>query len=246
VTTTTPEYTLITYDAGGNVTANVTYEEITVTGTEEVLVTTTTSRAVEFMPGITYYWRTRVSGTTYGPLISPWSEARSFTVSEVAPPPAPVVKLELQAPAHGATNVPLKPTFAWTAVEGAVTYTFVVATDSAFTNKMVDKSAGYSLTTNVYELARELEYSTTYYWQVTPCAAAKGAKAMLTPVVGIFSTMAEPVAPQPPVVIKEVAPSAPVEVPEAIPQWMLLTIIGIGAVLVIALIVLIVRTRRVA
>jgi len=59
----------------------------------------------EFMPGTTYYWRVRVN--IAGPVKSPWSETRTFTVGELpeaqAPviieqPPAPVIQVPPQAP----------------------------------------------------------------------------------------------------------------------------------------------------
>jgi hypothetical protein len=54
------------------------------------------------VPGATYYWRVKV----VGPVESPWSEVRSFTVEEaeampaveVEVPPAPEVKVEMPAP----------------------------------------------------------------------------------------------------------------------------------------------------
>ena len=70
--------------------------------------------------------------------------------------------------------------------------------------------------------------------------------------------MAEPEEEEPPIIIEEQpAPPAPVITPEVIvnippeetvqviPDYLLWVIVGVGAVLVIAVIVLIVRTRRV-
>jgi hypothetical protein len=107
VETVTPGYTLITYDSSGNVSANVTYPEMTSSTTEEVTTMITTYRQVEFMPNTTYYWRVRVSGTTYGPLISEWSDVGSFTVAEafveppvevVVPPPTPAPEITVEVP----------------------------------------------------------------------------------------------------------------------------------------------------
>jgi len=74
--------------------------------------------------------------------------------------------------------------------------------------------------------------------------------------VSFFTTEAEPEEALPPVVIEEKETPAPVitvEIPpavekvtQAIPDWALYTIIVVAAVLIIAVIVLIVRTRRVA
>ena len=71
---------------------------------------------------------------------------------------------------------------------------------------------------------------------------------------GVFTTMAKPVAPTPPVVVQPPAAPAPpevvtIEVPtvvqQPIPSMLLWVVVIIGAVLVIALIILIVRTRRI-
>ena len=102
-----------------------------------------------------------------------------------------------------------------------------------------------------------LDYSTTYYWRVrgvTGAAPPKGAAPGGPWVSSVFTTKAEPKEVAEPEVREKVVTKTEVQVvevpgpaapPAAIPAWMLLTIIGIGAVLVIALVVLIVRTRRV-
>jgi hypothetical protein len=49
-----------------------------------------------FMPGETYYWRVRLNST--GPIFSPWSETRTFTVSELPESAEPVVIEQAPAP----------------------------------------------------------------------------------------------------------------------------------------------------
>ena len=107
VETVTPGYTIVTTDNTGAVTSNQTVPEITTSALEEVTTWVTTYRQCEFMPLTTYYWRVRVSGTTYGPLISKWSETGSFTVAEafveppvevVIPPPAPPAEITVEVP----------------------------------------------------------------------------------------------------------------------------------------------------
>ena len=73
--------------------------------------------------------------------------------------------------------------------------------------------------------------------------------------VGIFTTESEPAPPEEPIVVNPVKPEVNVEIPptkitiepaeQAIPNYMLWIIVAVGAILIIALIVLIVRTRRV-
>jgi hypothetical protein len=192
-------------------------------------------QVVDFNPGQTYYWRVRVGQN--GPLYSPWSSSRSITV-------APSESFAVQSPEIGATDVPIQPTLTWVPFEGADSYEVAVAEDSTFA--ILD----YSHTTSdtFFKGEETLKYSTTYYWRVRGVEGS-------TPgpwVEGVFTTEAAPVEPTPPVVIEPTPPSevkiveVPVIQPSPIPDYLLWTIIAIGAVLIIALIILIVRTRRVA
>jgi len=201
-----------------------------------------TGTILEYMPGTTYYWKVRVASN--GPAYSPWSEVRSFTVGPAGEEPP--FEPEIQAPMAGATNVPLKPTFMWTKVEGAVTYELEVSDNSAFRGVVKGEAplvqrAG--IENNVLVLEEDLGYATSYYWRVratTTQAIAPKTVGTLGPwVTGVFTTMPAPAAP--------VEPEAPIVIPpaqEITPGW-IYAIIGIGAVLVIAVLVLIVRTRRV-
>ncbi len=194
-------------------------------------VTGTQQRASNLIPGLTYYWRVRAEE----PLMSPWSETRSFVVAAFEPTVAPVV-FDIVSPELGATDVSTLPTFVWTEVEGATSYELVVAEDPTFA--IIDWSS--TATSTFFKAEEALAYDTAYAWKVT--AVPDGPSA-----TGVFTTEAE---------AAEAAVTEPtepaeiqiVEVPGAapIPSYLLWMIIGIGAVLFIALIVLIVRTRRVA
>jgi hypothetical protein len=188
----------------------------------------------EYMPGYTYYWRVRVNDVNGDYMLSPWSGIRSFEVE-----PATGVVPVLTAPGSGANDVSRTPTFAWTPVEGATSYTFQIALDAGFTQPGWTTSG---LTNNAYVAENELEYSTNYYWKVTPY---QGTTPMGDAAVGVFTTMAQPTAPPTTPAPTTVTPPT-VVIPTPIPTYLLWTIVGIGALLVIALIVLIVRTRRVA
>jgi hypothetical protein len=196
-------------------------------------------RVANLIPGKTYYWRVRV----IDPLLTPWSEVRSFTIGErevitgipeVEPEPFDVV-----SPSRGASDIPVQPVFVWTAVEGAESYELMVAEDKTFA--IIEWS--HTADTNFYQGDEVLAYGTTYYWRVR---VAKGEWAN-----GVFTTVEKPAEVAPPVIVeKEPAPPPEIKVVEvegaapAIPDYLLWTIVGVGAVLVIALIVLIVRTRR--
>ena len=192
--------------------------------------------------GVTYYWRVRA--TT--PVRSPYSDTMSFsTVIGVAD-----ISADYGAPRPGATDVPTDAVFTWKEVSGAVSYLFQITEDLTFyeTPSLLLEDA--TSTTNTY-VVEGLAYSTIYYWRVK----AIGATTESAWVNGVFTTMAKPVdveAVTPDVTVEQ--PDITVEAPEitveaaapAIPEYLLWTVIAIGALLIIALIVLIVRTRRVA
>jgi hypothetical protein len=203
-----------------------------------------------WLPARTYYWKVRTADD--GPIYSPYSEVRSFTIE-----PTLGVVPTINAPADGAAGVSLTPAFAWSSVDGATSYTFQIALDAGFT---IPGWTTKSLTNNAYLAEHELEYGTTYFWKVTPY---DGKTPMGDAAVGVFTTMEETVVvdqyacPQCGLVFmtqeelaehwaKYHAPVPPTPTAPAIPTYLLWTIVGIGAVLFIALIVLIVRTRRVA
>jgi hypothetical protein len=205
-------------------------------------------------PGTVYYWRVRSTA----PLVSPWAATRSFRTGSLDTPFA------LSQPAIGATDVGIKPILSWTAYTGAKWYEVTVSEDPSFAIPEWSHNVGAGVVppTTVYGVVDALKYGTTYYWRVRGVTADPFVKGttVITPAgpyqVGAFTTMAEPKAPKPEqIIVTQQAPAPPpviVQVPvekivqQPIPNWMLMTIIVIGAVLVIALIVLIVRTRRVA
>jgi hypothetical protein len=82
---------------------------------------------------------------------------------------------------------------------------------------------------------QKLDNSTTYYWKVRAIAKTTDSEWAQ----GVFTTMsAPPTPPTPP-------PPPPEPEPPTTPMY-IWVIIGVGAALVIAVIILIVRTRRVA
>ena len=147
------------------------------------------------------------------------------------------------APEPGADDVILIPAFQWNAADWATGYAFVLADNPDFTNPLVNKTGASSLKTTAYMSEVELEYDTTYYWKV----AAIGEDTQSEWAVGVFKTMAKAKEPPPPVTVSPpvTLPASP-PAPAIIEPIYLWAIIVIGAILVIALIVLILRTRRVA
>ncbi|MFC1935008.1 hypothetical protein ACFLXZ_01685 [Chloroflexota bacterium] len=207
--------------------------------------------------GVTYYWRVRAST----PVMGPWSASRTvITELAIAATNAPVPG----GPAVGGTapggyNAPLRPVFSWGSVNGATGFEFQLATDVAFADLLVDKTGGAALAAvTSYQLSPlQLDYNATYYWRVRGLTATSNTD---WSVIAGFTTLAEPVEVAPPVVVTDappviitippappaqeiVIPPAPVQ-PAPIATSYIWAIIVIGAVLVLAVIVLIVRTRR--
>ncbi|MFC1945948.1 WD40/YVTN/BNR-like repeat-containing protein [Chloroflexota bacterium] len=217
-------------------------------------VTTDTTGAGILRAGATVYWQVRVAT----PVMGPYTDAMSF-VTQLAPvaPNAPgVTSPAVGGTGQGGTNAPLKPNFAWGNVPGATAYEFQLSTSSDFSVPLVSVEAA----TTVYTLPAALEYGTTYYWRVRGVSAAAATAWSL---ITAFTTLDAPAAPAPPPAPPVVVTSVPapvITVPPAQPAPIITippapaaeqiapayiwAIIIIGAVLVIAVIILIVRTRR--
>ena len=207
-------------------------------GTKSVPATNPTGgqyKAEGLIAGKTYYWRVRANA----PLRSPYSAVRSFSVGGEIP-------FETSSPALGATSLPVKATLVWTEFPDALNYEVEISEMDDFSDVTYSATAA----TNMHGVTETLGYSTTYFWRVR-AVLATGETAWAT---GVFTTAALPagaVAPEdgvtPPVGDGVTIVEVPIPGPaQAIPSYLLWTIIAVGAVLVISLIVLIVRTRRVA
>jgi photosystem II stability/assembly factor-like uncharacterized protein len=201
--------------AGGSY-FGITQENLRITGLED---------------GTTYYWK--VACWVGEPCLSLWSEEWSFTTALGEPEWHPFKPPTNVAPAPGATDVMLTPTFQWNPADWATGYEFVLAKDAAFTDAVISKTGANALTATVYLCETKLAYSTTYYWKVR--AVGKTTESLWAQ--GVFSTEAAPPTPPAP-------PPPPPPEPEPVTPAYIWVIIGIGAALVIAVIILIVRTRR--
>jgi len=182
-------------------------------------------------PGTKYYWQVRVCQGK--PTLSKWSVERTFTTALLGVPFA-----DLCSPPCGAQDIILTPNFAWGTVKGATGYNIELATTETFTAGVIKGKS----TVNAWVCPVTLEYATTYYWRVR--AEKDGIYSAWT--VCMFTTMAKPVAPTPPVEITPAPPAPQINIPPAqmiTPNW-IYAIIGIGAALCVGVIALIVRTRR--
>jgi hypothetical protein len=165
---------------------------------------------------------------------------------------APSIAAGVGGPTIGAYEISVNPTFTWGAVAGADHYEIAISEDPSFT--IVDP---YLVNDPFMKLDTALSYDTTYYWRVRGVLDAAGTA--FTPwATGIFTTETEAMddagdggititTPEPEVTVTVPETPAPeITVEQSIPTYMLWIIVIVGAILVIALIVLIVRTRRVA
>ena len=171
--------------------------------------------------------------------VSVWVDApvSSFVgqFSFATPPTAPII----QGPGPSATNIPVNPTFQWSSVSGATSYTVELSTTPDFANKTVLDSA---IPVIVWDTNAPLANGTDYYWSVQ-ATTANGTSAKT---YGVFTTK---LAEEPPVTVTTTTqpnitltqlPAPDQETPGYI--WI---IIAIGGILTVLVIVLIVRTRRV-
>jgi hypothetical protein len=198
--------------------------------------TSETFRAEGLRDGTAYYWRVAVF--TGKPCLSDFSTTWKFTTQLSEAQWNPFVGGIPEAPYNGATDVPLTPSFAWNAADWATGYEFELADNPGFSPTIKSFRGAGALDTTVFLLDEALANSTTYYWRVR----AVNATSQSEWANGVFTTMAAapaPPAPPPPAP----TPPAPIVPPPAIPTYLLWTIIGVGALLVIAVIILIVKTR---
>ncbi len=101
----------------------------------------------------TYYWRVSSSN---GAVTGGWSGIYNFTTAGV--PNAP----SLLSPANGSTILTLTPTLDWSDVPTAISYTVLVATDTNFTNTVINTGAAFS---QYIVPSGLLAGNTTYYWK---------------------------------------------------------------------------------
>jgi len=195
-------------------------------------------------PNMNYYWRVRsadinVAGLLIGaPLISPWSETYKFKTAIGASMARP----RLEAPENGEFDIPLSPTFEWSGIEWAETYEYELALDPTttaggyFAEPLVALVGSSALVSTAWKCDTDLNFETRYYWHVKAIGVDTD-----TPWsdVGTFTTVGE--APPPTTAGPEIV-IPPAE--QITPAW-IWAIVIIGAILVIAVIVLIVTTRRV-
>ena len=188
----------------------------------------------------TYYWKVRVIEADDEAIQSWWSPVWSFTVEA-----GPGAAIQLTYPDAGASNVPIAGVvFTWTTVAGATSYDFILKDADGV---LVGSATIDAPSTSCGPVG--LDYDTTYLWTVT---ALKDSSTLSPSSESTFSTVAAAVVtcpqcgltfPSQEALQAHIAEAHAPVVPTT-PAWVWV-VIGLGAVLVIAVIVLIFRTRRV-
>jgi len=212
-------------------------------GTDKDGMTDDTDVNVSVTASSEYDWKVRVAplGTPSDTWHSRWSDEWTFNTALGDAPWAPTLYTPGGEWQYSGLDVELMPAFSWESAKNADSYQFVLADNAEFTSPLVNEKVPES----AYNLDFELEHNSNYFWRVM---AYNGNKAVSRwSDIGAFTTITEPGAPPPspppPATVTQPAP-APIVIPTPIPPVLLWVIVGIGAALIIAVIVLIVRTRR--
>ena len=194
-----------------------------------------------------YEWRVRWHNSVSGAgMRSQWSDVFTIKVQSGTVVQQPHAGPVILGPQGGATTG-LTPGISWAPISGVTKYQVILATDPGLKNRVAGTPV--FVEAPAWQSTAPLEYGTTYFFAIT------GVEPTVTPQsIGTFITMAKAApaaAAPPPVTIKEV-PAPIINIPQApapiqvapIDPFILWVIIIIGAILVVAVIVLIVRTRR--
>ncbi|HUT67140.1 MAG TPA: hypothetical protein VMW86_01140 [Dehalococcoidales bacterium] len=145
------------------------------------------ARLPSLEPATTYYWRVRASA----PVTGPWSAKRTFTTSL----DTESIALKPESPSAGASGVPVKPLFQWTAIVGADAYELLVSADADFHSPAIVRTDEYALPTNAWHCDISLDFDTTYYWKVRATSASTRSAWSSA---GVFTTESPPEDTEPP------------------------------------------------
>ncbi|MCK4274599.1 MAG: hypothetical protein KAW90_06855, partial [Dehalococcoidales bacterium] len=155
---------------------------------------------VNFMPGVTYYWRIR----TTKPIYSRYSASKYFSIQ-----PVMAALPGILSPSNGGANISRQPSFSWDPVASATEYQFVLSDNLSMTSPIID----VRITTTGFTMTQELDYGGTYFWQVRAIKPIESNWSILAN----FTVEKEPVEPVPVVTVKQQTPPV-VELPEQPPE----------------------------
>jgi len=178
--------------------------------------------------GHTFYWHTRVRHAVTGEYIrSPWSETGEFVVKTGFKVTTPYYGPQLLSPDNGcgcSCTAPVN--FSWSPYKETKGYWFELSQNNDMSNPMVHTLVNES---TAYQFNGILKCNTNYYWRVMAQRPAESDWS------ATFSFKAQPAAKAAPQQVKQ---------PSTAVQLYIWFMIGIGALLVICLLILIVRRSR--
>jgi len=198
-------------------------------------------------PGTTYYWRVRTN--VGNPVLSNWSAMQTFVIQQLTA----IVPI-IATPLNGGEVDTQSPAFSWTPIALCTGYRFELALDSEFTDVVytVDPATAGASLPSTMSLTRGLQY----FWRVKALTPMEGewsavANFIVAELPPPSPTPTTTIVPTPTITAIITQPAAtttqivipPADVKEVNPSY-IWAIIIVGAVLVIAVIILIVRTRR--
>jgi len=207
--------------------------------TQEIWSGTTTGMAINategnnpvtLYSGTAYYWRVRATQ----PIESLWSAVYSFASPLGIDEWSPLVTTDGVSPLPGANSVSIMPAFTWESSIEATGYEFILARDSGFADVVVALTGADALTSSAWNCDITLEYSTSYFWKVRAVSVDSYSEWGNN----TFTTEAAPSALPP-------QSSSPLVVEPAptISSYLIWIAVGVGVILVAALLVFIIRTR---
>jgi hypothetical protein len=203
-----------------------------------------TANAYVLKANTTYQFRVRFDNQVSGDFVrTPWSDGTTLKVAGGTVVQQPHAGPIILSPQGGSTTG-LTPGVTWAPFAGATKYQVILATDGELKNRVAGTPV--FVTAPSWQPSAPLEYGTTYFAGITAVEPTVSPQSIIS-----FTTMEKavpPPEPTPPVVVKEVPapviniPAQPA--PQVIQPAFIWAIVIIGAVLIIVVIVLIVRTRR--
>lgn len=181
-------------------------------------------------PGTTYYWRVRV----VTPVPGPWSVKYTFTTALGGAVTVP----QLISPEPGGVNLITMPLFQWQPVSGATGYELLLSADASFQSIIAAPSG---ISGNAWQPPSALAPATTHYWKIR---AVSDNSFSAWSAISAFSTAAiatVPATTNP--VITAPTPTTPAPIAMAMPDWLAVTLAGMGGAVIILLTALVVVAK---
>ncbi|AKG52854.1 hypothetical protein DGWBC_0166 [Dehalogenimonas sp. WBC-2] len=184
-------------------------------------------------PGTTYYWQVRA----VTPMPGAWSAKYTFTTALGGTVTVP----QLISPEPGGINLITMPLFQWQPVSGATGYELLLSADPSFQSIIAAPSG---ISGNAWQPPSALAPATTHYWKIR---AVSDNSFSAWSAISAFSTAATiatvPVTTSP-VITAPTATPAPLTM--AMPDWLAVTLAGMGGAVVMLLtaLVIVARGRR--